>query len=94
MMGCSIRNVGEDDMTVIALSLPLPRLRVHWLIWVGLIGALVAAMVAAFPFEVLKECRGGAFSAGFSREFDVRRCDLVVRRGAYLMARIRLPAAL
>jgi hypothetical protein len=45
----------------------------------------MAALAFAFysdvrQFEASKECRGGAFSSGFSRGFDVRRCDLVVKR--------------
>jgi hypothetical protein len=46
-----------------------------------MLGALVFALSGdVVQFEASKECRGGAFSAGFSRGFDVRRCDLVIRR--------------
>jgi hypothetical protein len=43
--------------------------------------ALVVTLYLALAgIEVSKECRGGDFSSGFSRGFDVARCDLVVRR--------------
>jgi len=47
----------------------------------GLIPSLVLTLyLVLVQFEASKECRGGAFSAGFGGGFDVHRCDLVVRR--------------
>jgi hypothetical protein len=79
-------------------TIPLPRHEslaelIRRLIRDGLIPALVLALyLVQVQFEASKECRGGAFSAGFSRGFDVRRCDLVVRRiGDDVGIRIPLP---
>jgi hypothetical protein len=45
----------------------------------GLLSAFVFAMAAdARLFDVSNECRGD-FSSAFSRDFDVRRCNLTVR---------------
>jgi hypothetical protein len=56
----------------------------------GLMSGLVLALsLCVLQFEASKECRGGGFSAGFSRGFDVRRCDLVV--GGDVGFRIPLP---
>jgi hypothetical protein len=46
----------------------------------GFIAALIVTAAAALQFDVSKDCLGGAFSAGFSNGFDIRRCDLVVKR--------------
>jgi hypothetical protein len=43
-------------------------------------------------FSGAKECRGGAFSAAFSRGFEIRRCDFVVRRFGTEIGRLPLPA--
>jgi hypothetical protein len=61
------------------------------LVLAGVILAFVAAsVVALWPYEASKECRG-AFSAAFRRDFDVRRCDLVVKRtGVGVVVRIPL----
>jgi len=57
----------------------------RWLVRTGVVAlALVACLVLA------QECRGGGFSAGFSRGFDVERCDLVVRRFGHEIARVPL----
>jgi hypothetical protein len=62
----------------------------------GLIAAFVlAAVVALWPYEVSKECKGGAFSAGFGTGFDAQRCDVVFRFGrAGREIRLRLPDVL
>jgi hypothetical protein len=54
--------------------------------------ALVFALSADVrQFESSKECRG-AFSSGFGGGFDVRRCDLVVKKiGGDAEVRIPLP---
>jgi len=60
----------------------------------GLIPGLVLTLfLVLVQFEASKECRGGAFSAGFGGGgFDVHRCDLVVRRiGSDRGLRIPLP---
>ena len=63
------------------------------LVLAGLLPAFVLALVIAlWLFDAKRECRGGAFSSGFSAAFDVRKCDLVVRRiGGEEIARIPLP---
>jgi hypothetical protein len=88
---------GIQDMTAI----DLPRLKrpvdlVRWLVSAGLLTGLVLAVyLVLVQFEAKRECRGGAFSAGFSRGFDVRRCDLVVRRfGRDIGVRVPLPRLL
>jgi hypothetical protein len=56
----------------------------------GLMAALVFA-VSADRFEWRKECRGD-FGPGFSRDFDVRRCNVVVRSlGGDLELHLPLP---
>ena len=59
----------------------------------GLIPSLALTLyLVLVQFEASKECRGGAFSAGFGGGFDVHRCDLVVRRiGSDRGLRIPLP---
>ena len=67
-------------------TIELPRFErpgdlVRWLVRAGLMSGLVFAVhLVVAQLDAVKECRGGAFSAGFSRGFDVRRCDIVVRR--------------
>ncbi len=82
---------GPLNMSTIALPRPVDLIRP--LVCAGLMGGLVLALSVGLPqFEVSKECRGGAFSAGFSRGFDVRRCDLVIRRfGRDIGLRVPLP---
>jgi hypothetical protein len=52
-----------------------------------------ALYVVLVQFSGAKECHGGAFSHGFSRGFDVRRCDFVVRRFGSEIGRVPLPTA-
>jgi hypothetical protein len=64
---------------------------VRWLFWAGVMAALVLVLyVALAQFSASRECRGGAFSSGFSRGFDVRRCDLVLKRFGNEVWRFRL----
>jgi hypothetical protein len=42
----------------------------------GLVAAPVLALVVLWPSSVVeRECRGGAFSGGFSQGFDTASCD-------------------
>lgn len=41
--------------------------------------------------EAKKECKDGAFSSGFSSGFDVRHCDLVVKKAGDEVMRFPLP---
>ncbi|SIO61521.1 hypothetical protein SAMN05443247_08854 [Bradyrhizobium erythrophlei] len=76
-------------MTTIALpKYQRPSDLVRWT-GVALALALAACLVLA-QFDAAKECRGGGFSAGFSRGFDVRRCDFVVRRFGHEIGRVPL----
>jgi hypothetical protein len=63
------------------------------LVHAGLVAALMIALAASLPaFNANRECRGGAFSSGFSAGFDIKRCDLVIRKnGGDVVLRIRLP---
>jgi hypothetical protein len=63
------------------------------LVLVGLIQAFAVALAATVhQLDVSKQCRGGAFSSAFASGFDVRRCDLVVRKiGSDAELRIPLP---
>ncbi|WP_298111482.1 hypothetical protein [Bradyrhizobium sp.] len=64
----------------------------RWLVVAGLIPALVLALVVAvWSTEAKKECRGGAFSNGFSAAFDVRKCDLVLEVEGQEITQIPLP---
>jgi hypothetical protein len=59
----------------------------------------MAALVFAFcsavaQFEASRECRGGAFSSGFSRDFDIRRCAYVVRWLGHEIGRVPLSLSL
>jgi hypothetical protein len=55
--------------------------------------ALVAAAVVALPqFSASKECKGGAFSSGFSAGFDIKRCEIVVRRLGEELFKLPLPS--
>ena len=78
---------------MIAIALPRcsrPADIVRWLVRAGFIAALIVIAAAGLEFDVSKECRAGAFGAGFSNGFDVRRCDLVVK-GTGVDAEIRIP---
>jgi hypothetical protein len=76
------------------LAIPVDLFR--WLVRAGLLAGLVFSVcLVLVQFEAKRECRGGAFSAEFSRAFDVRRCDLVVRRfGRDIGVRFPLPRLL
>jgi hypothetical protein len=76
--------------TIPSAERPADRFR-RW-VRAGLIPALVVAVSGdVAQLERSKECRGD-FSYGFSRDFDVRHCDLVVRRvGGDLELRLSLP---
>jgi hypothetical protein len=67
-----------------------PAERWRRLVRAGLLPALVFALSGdVAQFEASKECRGGDFGPGFnSRDFAVRRCDVVVRRFGDELARI------
>jgi hypothetical protein len=50
------------------------------LVLIGMLPAVVAAVVVAlWSYEAKREC-SGAFSAGFGAGFDVYHCDLVLKR--------------
>ena len=88
---------GALNMNEIAIPRPeRPVDLTRRLVCAGAMAALVFALSRGVPqFEASKECRGGAFSAGFSLGFDVRRCDLNVKRvGGDLEIRIPLPQSL
>jgi hypothetical protein len=78
---------GDSSTVMNVTSIDLPGLRqpvgvTRRLILLGLIPSFAAAVVVAahWLYEAKKECAGGAFSSAFSSGFDVRHCDLVVKR--------------
>jgi hypothetical protein len=79
-------------MTAIDIARPKrPADLVRWLVRAGVMSALVLALYMALAqFSASRECRGGAFSSAFSRGFDVRRCDLVIRRFGREVGRLQL----
>jgi hypothetical protein len=67
---------------------------VRWLVRAGVASAVAFALyVVLAQFSGAKECHGGAFSAGFSSGYDVRRCDFVVRRFGSEIGWVPLPTA-
>jgi hypothetical protein len=67
---------------------------VRRLVRAGLMVALVYAVSGdVAQFGASKEC-GGAFSSAFSSGFDVRHCDLVIKRFGDEVGRLPLPGAL
>lgn len=60
-------------------TVALPARRPVDVVRLSVILGLMAALVTVLAVDVRKECRKGAFSAGFSSAFDIGRCDLVVR---------------
>ncbi len=80
----------RDTMNTIAISRPADTLL--RLVRVGMLPALAfAADLVLAQYSAKKECRGGDFSAEFSRDFKVRRCDLVVKTDGKQNFRIPLP---
>jgi hypothetical protein len=80
-------------MISVALPRPLVPLTVVWsLIRLGVLAALVFALVGdAQLLDASREC-WGAFSSGFSNGFDVHRCKLTVKAvGSDFMFSIPLP---
>lgn len=59
----------------------------------GLVVALVCPLAADLPqFSADRECRDGEFGSGFGSGFDIKRCDIVIRRnGGDVVLRARLP---
>jgi hypothetical protein len=63
------------------------------LVRAGWIPALVFALSGdVLQFEASKDCRGGAFGGGFSLGFDVRRCEIVLRRLGEKLLKVPLPS--
>jgi hypothetical protein len=51
----------------------------RWAVWSASIVALVAAIAAStLQLHIDRDCKGGAFSGGFSSGFDTRRCGITV----------------
>jgi hypothetical protein len=69
--------------------------RVRWLVWAGLMPAIAVALaLALLGSDVSRECRSGVFSSGLSSGFDVKRCDLVLRRFGDELFRLPVAAGL
>ena len=50
----------------------------RWAVWSALFVALACALVAtSVQVSLDRQCKGGAFSNGFSAGFDIRRCGIV-----------------
>jgi hypothetical protein len=55
----------------------LPNAWLRWAVWSALIAALVGAVAATtIQIHINRDCKGGAFSSGFSSGFDIRRCGV------------------
>ena len=51
----------------------------RWAVWSAVVVALVAGIAATtLQFHIERDCKGGAFSSGFSSGFDTRRCGITV----------------
>lgn len=78
-----------------AIAIPRPGIQADLtrrMVLVGLLSALaVDVCLVLAQYDVAWECRGGAFSSGFSHGFDVRRCDVVIRRFGRKFGRVQLP---
>ena len=62
------------------------------LIRAGAIPILVAVLAIGFAYFTVKKKCSGAFSHAFSNAFDVKHCDLVIRKnGGDVVLRARLP---
>ena len=86
----------ERGWIMSAISFPIyrrPADLIRWLVRAGVMSGMVFGLyIVLAQFSASKECHGGAFSAAFSKGFDVRGCDLVVRRfGRDIGIRISLP---
>jgi hypothetical protein len=79
-------------MNTIAVVRPQrPADLIRRMVLVGLLSALAfVAYLGLTQFDVARECRGGAFSSGFGPGFDVRRCDITVRRFGREIGRVPL----
>jgi hypothetical protein len=77
-------------MTAIALRPTRPVDLLRQLCLAGFCAIIVALAVALPRFGADKECRDGSFSAEFSKNFDVRRCDLIIRETGDEIARLPL----
>jgi hypothetical protein len=82
---------GDLKMPAAAISRPADRwrrfVRAVW------IPALVFALSwDVAQFEALRDCRGGAFGGGFSSGFDVRHCEIVLRRLGEKLLKVPLPS--
>ena len=78
-----------------AIEISVGSILISWLrflVVVGLLAGLgVAAMIWLPQFSASKACHGGDFGAGFSTDFRVKRCDVVVRRLGDEVFRLPLP---
>jgi hypothetical protein len=60
-------------------SVASPAIKLRTLVSLGVLPAIVVALVVATQlFDVKRECRG-AFSLGFGPGFDVYRCNLTIK---------------
>jgi hypothetical protein len=80
-------------MTMISLPrYDRPADLVRWLVRIGVMSAVAFSLYLILAqFSGAKECHGGAFSAAFGEGFEIRHCDLVVRRFGSEIGRIPLP---
>ena len=68
-----------------SIAVPIGRLLwppiawLRWAVWSALILAIVGALAAtSIQVHINRDCKGGAFSGGFSSAFDIRRCGIII----------------
>ena len=80
-------------MRAIAATWPIsPAINLRRLVRAGLLALVFALAADAEFFDASRDCRGGAFSSGLSRGFDVQRCSLTLKAvGADFKISVPLP---
>jgi hypothetical protein len=71
--------------TLYSIAVPIGRILwppvawLRWVVWAGLMLALVGAVGAtSIQVHINRDCKAGAFSSGFNSGFDIRRCGISI----------------
>ncbi len=80
-----MRSQGKLKRALDSVAIPigrvlwLPNAWRRWAVWSALFAALVSAVAATtIQIHINRDCKGGAFSSGFSSDFDIRRCGISI----------------